>query len=94
MYSYILLSTLPNEGMWISGVVHSLDEALDYFKTKKTKRMNLFNSREEELVQRALDDNWGSEDYDFSYWVEVWDKTKKICTYKYNTKTQLLDNFS
>jgi hypothetical protein len=34
------------------------------------------------------DKDW--ENY-ISYWVEEWDKTKRLRTYKYNTKTRLLD---
>lgn len=31
-----------------------------------------------------------NDDY-FSYWVEVWDGTKKICKYKFNMSTKVLD---
>lgn len=89
MYSYILLSSLPYEGPWILGIVNSLEEASEYFLKKLKKETYPTKKSPEELVQRALDDNW--EDSYFSYWVAVWDKTQRICTYKYNVRTNLLE---
>ena len=80
METYILITSLPYEGIWIKGVVQTLDEASEYF----SKNIN----RNTELVQRALDDNW-EDDY-FSYWAENWRGTQRICTYKYNIQTQTL----
>ena len=74
-FSYLLLDTLPYEGPWIRGVVHTLDEALEYFVDNvKTKSLSEQKVSEQELVQRALDDNW-EDDY-FSHWVEKWCGTK------------------
>jgi hypothetical protein len=89
--SYLLLSTLPYEGPWINGIVKNLDEALQYFldKTSRIQKLSEKKMSNEELIQRALDDNW-NDDY-FSYWVQVWDGTKKISTYKFNTLTKALD---
>ena len=72
MYQYVLLKTLPYEGMWILGVVSTLDEALEYFSIK---------------IKKSEDENL---DY-FSYWVEEWNKTKRLRTYEYNTRTCLLE---
>jgi len=77
--SYLLLTKLPYEGPWIGGIVKNLDEALQYFLNKTSK------------IQ-PLDGDLG--DYYFSYWVEVWDGTKKISTYKFNTLTKTLDKQS
>lgn len=77
---YILLTSLPYEGIWIKGAVQTLEEASDYFSKKI--------DRNREFVQRALDDNWEN-DY-FSYWVEKWRGTQRICTYKYNIQTRSL----
>ena len=82
MATYILITSLPYEGLWIHGIVQTLVEASEYFS-------NMIKAqRSQELVQRALDDNW-EDDY-FSYWVEKWRGTQRLCTYKYNTKTKLL----
>jgi hypothetical protein len=89
--SYILLSTMAYEGMWIHGVVKSLDEGLDFFLDKilKTKPLSETKMSSEELVNRALCDNW-QDDY-WTYWVEVWNGTQRVCIYKFNTLTKMLD---
>jgi hypothetical protein len=90
-YSYILLSSMPYESTWVLGVVNSLDQALSYFnETVKQRKLSDIKMSDQELVQRALDDNWG--DY-FDYWVEVWDNMQRVCTYKYNTKTNELNKY-
>lgn len=92
MYSYILLSSIVYEGTWTLGVVNSLDEANNYF-VKNVKKKNLSETKmsSEELVQRALDDEW--DDY-IKYYVEVWDNTQRICSYKYNSTTSLLEKIT
>jgi hypothetical protein len=72
--------------MWIHGVVKSLDEGLDFFldKTLKTEPLSETKMSTEELINRALWDNW-EDDY-WSYWVEVWNGTQRVCIYKFNTK--------
>lgn len=83
-YSYILISNILYEGTWVEGVVQSLDEALSYF-SKTVKPNKLKDNSSEELVT----DNW--EDEYCTYWVQKWQGTRKISTYKYNTKTGLLE---
>lgn len=72
MTQYVLLEKIQYEGIWILGVVSSLDEALEYL----SQIDNIYTH---------------SHDY-ISYWIEEWDKTKKLRTYKYNNITHLLDN--
>lgn len=93
MYSYVLFSTLPHEGLWILGVVNTLDEALEFFSKKiTTKKLSITKKTDEELIFRALTDNW-DDDY-FSYWVEAWDKTQRMYTYKYNIKKNILEEYN
>jgi len=89
--SYILLSTIAYEGMWILGTAKNLDEALEFFldTTLKTKPLAETKISDEEMINRALCDNW-QDDY-MSYWVEVWNGTQRVFTYKFNTLTKMLD---
>ena len=88
MYTYILLSHIDYESTWVLGVFNTLDEANDYLKSIKKKQLKDVKMSDAELIQRALDDEW--DDY-MKYYVEVWDGIQWICTFKYNTKTGLLD---
>jgi hypothetical protein len=42
-----------------------------------------------EYFSENIDNN--NEEYGSTYYVEEWKETKRICSYKYNTKTHLLD---
>lgn len=88
MYSYILLSHIDYESTWVLGVFDSVDTANDYLKSIKKKQLKDVKMSDAELIKRALHDEW--DDY-IKYYVEVWDKTQRIHTFKYNTKTGLLD---
>lgn len=82
MYQYVLLEKIQYEGTWILGVVSSLNEALEYFS------INIKNSKNEHEESNGENLDWG--DY-VSYWVEEWDKTKRLHTYKFNTRSCLLE---
>lgn len=80
MYQYILLEKIQYEGIWILGVVNSLDEALEHFS---------------KIYNKTYDESSDEENSDkvnyISYWIEEWDRTKKVRTYKYNNITRLLE---
>ena len=82
--SYILIFTMPYDGTWIEGVVKNLDEALEFFLNKTSNEES-----DDKTSNEELDDNY-KDDY-YAYFVEVWNGTKKICTYKFNMSTKLLD---
>lgn len=74
MTQYVLLEKIQYEGIWILGVVSSLDEALEYLS--------------------QIDNEYTKTDYFeqyISFWIEEWDKTKRLRTYKYNNITHLLE---
>lgn len=89
MYSYLLVDRIPYEGTWIIGVVNSLEEANNYFDNNVKSYQEPQKMSSEELVQRALTDNWGI-DY-IHHYVEVYDGLKKISTFKFNVKTRTLE---
>lgn len=88
MYSYVLLSSIDYESTWVLGVFSDVDSANDYLKTIKKKQLKDVKMSDAELIRRALDDEW--DDY-MKYYVEVWNNSQRIHTFKYNTKTGLLD---
>ncbi len=86
MYSYILIDRVDYEPSGLLGVVNSLEEATVYFDNKVKHYQEPQKMSDEELVQRALMDNWEI-DY-FKHYVEVYNGTQKICTFKFNVKTR------
>lgn len=88
MYSYVLLGRVDYESTWVLGVFGDADNANDYLKSIKKKQLKDVKMSDAELIQRALHDEW--DDY-MKYYVEVWDGTQRIRTFKYNSKTGLLD---
>lgn len=89
MYSYILINRVDYELSGLIGVVNSLEEATVYFDNKVKHYQKPKKMSDEELVQRALIDNWEI-DY-IHHYVEVYDGTQKICTFKFNDKTRTLE---
>ena len=89
-YSYILITRDNFEPSGIvTGIVNNLDEAQEYYDKNVKKYQEPKRMSNEELVQRALLDNWEI-DY-FENYVEVWNGTQKINTFKFNTKTRILE---
>lgn len=90
MYSYILINRVDYQPSSLLGVVDSLEEAIVYFDNKvKHYQEQPRKMSDEELIQRALMDNWELEYY--NYYVEVYDGTQKICVYKFNVTTRTLE---
>lgn len=85
-YSYILVDTIPYEGSWIRGVVKNLSDALEYYDKNVKKHQEPNSMSNNELIERALMDNW-----EIDYYVEVWDNTQPICTFRFNTKMRTLE---
>lgn len=89
MYSYILVERVPYEGTWILGVVFSLEEANNYYDNKVKRYQEPQKMSDEDLIQRALTDNWEI-DY-IHHYVEVYNGLQKISIFKFNTKTRMLE---
>jgi hypothetical protein len=95
MYSYILVDRIPaftsveKSSTWINGVVNSLEEAQIYYDNKVKLYQEPQKMSNEDLIQRALTDNWEL-DY-IHHYVEVYDGTQKISIFKFNTKNRRLE---
>lgn len=66
---------------------------LEKIRYEGTWILGVVSSLDEALEHLSKIDNiyTKSDDY-ISYWIEEWDKTKKLRTYKYNNITHLFEN--